>query len=379
MRSRERNQALLRAPKLVWDVLARGRYSFRYDQMPMLAARMPAAKRLNLFKAGGNLLFRRLRPWSMPLHMQFELANYCNLGCPVCPTGSNSLNRAPQAMDVDLFERIMNEVGPYLLTASLWAWGEPLLHPRLKEILRAARKHDIVTLLSTNGQCLNSDRVLEDLIDEAPAYLIVALDGLTDQTNSAYRAGARLEPILQGVKKLAAMKRARGLARPVLNMRFIVMKHNQHEVELLDEFAARHGFELLTIRNIFFIESTTDARTSRALAPDAEFWSGCGQARGGNAASDGFLCLEPFWFPSVFADGTLVLCEQDYNAEMAVGRIEGDISFRDLWHSPRAAQLRKTIREAGQTVSFCRKCPYIDRPSTDFNVESRSLTSCEGR
>ena len=83
-------------------------------------------------------------------------------------------------------------MAPYLLTASLWAWGEPLLHPRLKEILRAARKHDVVTLLSTNGQCLDNDRVLEALIEEPPAYLILAIDGLTDQTNSAYRVGARL-------------------------------------------------------------------------------------------------------------------------------------------------------------------------------------------
>ena len=279
MRSHERNKGLLRAPKLVWDVLALGRYSFQYDQMPMLAARMSAAKRINLFNSGGNLLFRRLRPWGMPLHMQFELTNYCNLHCPVCPTGSKSLSRAPRAMDVDLFERVMDEVGPYLLTASLWAWGEPLLHPRLKEILRAARKHDVVTLLSTNGQCLDSDRVLEALIEEAPDYLILALDGLTDQTNSAYRVGARLAPILHGVERLAAMKRERGLAKPVLNMRFIVMKHNQHEVGLLDEFAARHGFELLTIRNIFFIESTSDARTSGALAPDPEVWSACGHGR----------------------------------------------------------------------------------------------------
>jgi radical SAM protein with 4Fe4S-binding SPASM domain len=379
MRSHERNKGLLRAPKLVWDVLALGRYSFQYDQMPMLATRMSAAKRINLFRSGGNLLFRRLRPWSMPLHMQFELTNYCNLRCPVCPTGSKSLSRAPRAMDVDLFERVMDEAGPYLLTASLWAWGEPLLHPRLKEILRAARKHDVVTLLSTNGQCLDSDRVLEALIEEAPDNLILALDGLTDQTNSAYRVGARLAPILQGVKKLADMKRERGLAKPMLNMRFIVMKHNQHEVGLLDEFAARHGFELLTIRNIFFIESTSDARTSGALAPDPEVWSACGHSSGGNAPSDNFFCLEPFWFPSVFADGTLVPCEQDYNAEMSLGRIEGDVSFRDLWYSPQATRLRKTIREARETVSFCRKCPYIDRPTTDFNVESRSLVSSEGR
>ena len=131
MRSHERTRALWRAPKLAWDVLIRGRYHFIYDQMPMLASGMSRAKRLNLVKSGGNLLYRRLNPWSMPLHLQIELANYCDLRCPVCPTGSGSVKRRPQAIDVGLFERLMGEVGRYLLTTSLWAWGEPLLHPRL--------------------------------------------------------------------------------------------------------------------------------------------------------------------------------------------------------------------------------------------------------
>ena len=81
----------------------------------------------------------------------------------------------------------------------------------------------------------------------------------------------------------------------------------------------------------------------------------------------------------MFADGTLVLCEQDYNADLSLGRIGRDVSFRDLWHSPRAARLRQTIRDSRESVGFCRKCPYLDRPVTDFNVEARYLTSCEGR
>ena len=71
-------------------------------------------------------------------------------------------------MDVNLFDRLMYEVGPYLLTMSLWAWGEPVLHPRLADILRIAGQYDVVTLLSTNGQNLNDERVVEALINYPP-------------------------------------------------------------------------------------------------------------------------------------------------------------------------------------------------------------------
>ncbi len=373
MRTHERIKGLLRGPGLAWDILVRGRYPFIYDRMPMRAERMPAAKRINLLRSGANLLYRRLRPWSMPLHMQFELTNYCNLRCPVCPTGTRTVDRPPLAMEPALFEKLWDEAGPYLLTASLWAWGEPLLHPRLREILRVARRHDVVTLLSTNGQSLAQEPVLEALIEEPPHYLIVALDGLTDETNSAFRSGARIAPILEGVRILADLKRQRGRRRPILNMRFIVWKHNQHEVAGVRQFAAAHGFVLLTLRSPYFIESTSDPQTRAGLAPGSEVWEGCGLAGGGYTARDSFFCLEPFWFPTVLADGTLVLCEQDYNGELAVGRIEDGVTFSNLWYGNRAARLRQAIRDEAEGVAFCRKCIYADRPITDCNLAAYQL------
>ncbi|MGE5571007.1 MAG: radical SAM/SPASM domain-containing protein [Rhodospirillales bacterium] len=358
MRSHERSQGIIRAPRLVWDVLGRGRYEFVYDRMPMVASGMSWRKRLNLFRAGANLLHRRLQPWSMPLHMQFELANYCNLRCPVCPAGTRSVSRQPMAMDVELFRRVMDEVGPYLLTTCLWAWGEPTFHPRLKDILRAARTHDVITLFSTNGQQLNHERVLEALIEEPPDYLVVALDGLTDQTNSVYRVGARMSPILEGVKRLAEMKRRRGQRMPVLNMRFIVMRHNEHEAQEVMEFAKQHEFELLSLRTLCtYVEPVYDPEAGRRLRPD----------RVASEAGGKFYCLHPFWFPTLFADGTVVLCEQDYNAELGLGRVEGDVSFTRLWKSKKAARLRRLIRDRMAEVGFCHNCPYKDHPTSDFN------------
>lgn len=226
MRLGERWHGLVRAPKLAWDILARGEYSFVYDQMPVRLRRMPAAKRVNLLASGMNLLHRRLQPWSMPLHMQFELANFCNLRCPVCPTGIGEIRRKRQSMSPDLFRQVIDAVGPYLLTASLWAWGEPTLHPQLGRILQAARRHPLVTFLSTNGQNFCDRKVVDALIENPPTYLIVAIDGLTDEVNTRFRKGARLTNALEGVRRLAELKRRRGAQLPVLHMRFIVMRHN---------------------------------------------------------------------------------------------------------------------------------------------------------
>ena len=268
MRTHERKSGLIRSPKLIWDILFHGRYDFVYDQMSISTNHMSVAKRLNLLKAGSNFIYRRPKPLNMPLHMQFELTNFCNLKCPVCPTGLGVLNRKPQVMDVDLFQRVIEEVGPYLLTASLWGWGEPLLHPYLSEILKAIGKYPIATFISTNGQNLDNDRVVESIIASPPTYLIVAIDGITDETNSHFRVGAKLDPVLKGVHRLAELKKERALDFPILHMRSIVMKHNQHELPQLQDFAEKNGFDLLTIRTLSIIDSKNPDAVHSGFVPD---------------------------------------------------------------------------------------------------------------
>jgi radical SAM protein with 4Fe4S-binding SPASM domain len=370
MRSYERKHSLLQSPRLAWNILARGQYAFVYDQMPMTITGMSGAKKLNLCRSAGNLLYRRLYPWSMPLHMQFELTNYCDLRCPVCPIGIQSVERRPAAMDVGLFERVMEEVGPYLLTASLWNWGEPLLHPQLEEVLRVARKHPVVLLLSTNGQTLDDERVQEAVLRQPPSHLIVAIDGLADETNSRYRAGAHLKPALDGVRRLAEQKRQRGQTLPLLHMRYLVMSHNQHELPGVEAFARENGFDMLSLRRLSLIDTESPDALHGAFAPDQECWrayeyDGCIRLHRGD-----FICQEPFWFPTLLADGTLVACEQDYNARLAFGRVSGNISFADVWRSEKSVEVRRAIRDHAEELTFCRNCPYRDRAETDGSAEA---------
>ncbi len=368
MRDWERVQGLTRTPQLLWSVFVQARYDFIYDQMPLSVRRVSLAKRINLLKAGGNLVHRRLAPWSWPLHMNIELTSYCNLKCPICPTGAKEMNRRPEAMDVELFERLMAEVGPYLLTMSLWGWGEPLLHPRLADILRIARQYPVASLVSTNGQKLDDERVIDALIAQPPTFLIVAIDGLTDETNSKFRAGARLEPALSGVRRLAELKRQKDLKLPILHMRYIVMKHNEHEVPLLSDFAREAGFDLATIRTLSIIDAPEQPH--RELIPDAENLRAYGYKNGRRVHRGDFICMEPFWFPAIYVDGTVTGCDQDFNAQHPMGQLSKDVSFADIWASRQAAGVRRIIRDTPQALSFCTNCPYTDRPISHCSIEA---------
>lgn len=378
MREHERRRGLARAPRLLYEALARGRYEFIYDRMPIMVEGMGWRKRANLVVAGTHLVRRHTRVANMPLHMQFELTSYCNLRCPVCPTGTKELEREAEAMAPELFERVWEETAPYLLTASLWAWGEPLLHPQLGRILKAARRHGVATLLSTNGMPLRHEAVREALVEHPVTTLIVAIDGLTDETNTKYRIGAKLETILEGVRELAELKRRRGAQYPVLQLRYIVMSHNEHEVAHVEEFARRHGFELLSLRSISIFDTEQADAVQGGFVPLDELMRPYEYKQGERQKRSGFVCTMPFWFPTLLAGGEVVSCEQDHSARVRYGEVTGERGFRAVWFSREAAEVRRMVRDEHEKLRFCVNCPYADRKTSDCSLETRVLVAGPG-
>ncbi|MBW1789826.1 MAG: radical SAM protein [Deltaproteobacteria bacterium] len=366
MRAAIRRKYFSNAPKLLWNILARGKYDFRYDLMPIHVSGMSLKKRVNLLLSGLNLVYRHTRPWSWPIHSLVELTNYCNISCHVCPTGQDLLRRKPANIDMGMLARIMDEMGPYLLTVSLWAWGESLLHPEFPEAVRILRQHGVVPILSTNGQNLTDERVLEGLLKEPPAYLIVAIDGLTQKTHAAFRTGADLKTCLAGVERLAELKRRRGLKKPVLHMRMIATKANQYEIGDAKAFAEKHGFDMLSLRTLSMKEAMSGPHSE--LLPELEELRAYKYINNRMVKRNDFVCQNVFAFPAVYLDGTIPICEQDYNAEVTCGRFGNGVSFADIWFGRKARKIRKIVKHNMETFAACRECPFVDRLSSTCSV-----------
>ena len=199
----------------------------------------------------------------------------------------------------------------------------------------------------------------------------MALDGITDETNSQFRVGARLEPALTGVRQLAEIKRQKGLQLPVLQLRYIVMKHNEHELPQLKEFATRNRFDMLTIRTLSVIDAPDDIH--EALIPDDERFRAYEYENDTRIRRTDFICEKAFIFPAIFADGTVVACDQDCNAQLSYGNLTNGTSFASLWWSPKADRIRKTIRDNPESISSCKNCPFRDRPVNTCSIQELNL------
>ena len=79
-----------------------------------------------------------------------EITNFCNLSCSFCP----KTRRAPKTLTVEEFRCLAEKLRPHTNYLYLHVMGEPLLHPRLPELLTICQTLGFRVVLTTNGTLL---------------------------------------------------------------------------------------------------------------------------------------------------------------------------------------------------------------------------------
>lgn len=102
-------------------------------------------------------------------------------------------------------------------------------------MIRMAREKNIVVISSTNGNVTWDEQEAEELVKSGLSKLIFAVDGMNQETYSKYRIGGSLQKILDNIRLVVETKKRLGSVLPLINMRMLVMAHNEHQT---DDFVA---------------------------------------------------------------------------------------------------------------------------------------------
>lgn len=205
---------------------------------------------ITLPKVGNALLcewekFRKVAlPRSIPYTAVIDVMTRCNLTCPYCPTGCRrDSGRTRHVIDVSLVNKLIEDVGHLLISANLYNWGEPLLHPQLPTMIDLFHRQRIFTRISTNLSIRNHDVIL-DACDAGLDYMIVSLSGASQETHERYHRGGDLDLVLENVRRVMEHRRVTGRNRPVIELKFLTFAHNLHEVSAARETARALGVEV---------------------------------------------------------------------------------------------------------------------------------------
>ena len=348
------------------SVLARRKVSFELDLVPLHFTDLSLKKVTNWVLTESSVVFKPTKPWGFPTVLQIEPTSRCNLRCKICPVATG-LGRPVGDMDPAMFERTVDELADYLLLLMFWDWGEPFLHSNAYRMIRYAHDRGVKVASSTNGHIFASADHARQVIESGLDVLVFSVDGITQETYERCRTSGRLDTVLEGIRNVVAEKRRLRSATPIVNLRFIVMKHGEHEVPQLEEYARSLGVDVLTLRKFHFVPGTevedvgqragTAPQKADGLVPEEVKFQLPALPEDGQrpVRIDRNPCRNLWNCPTIHWDGTVCSCFMDYNERRPLGSLKQK-SFREIWRGDDYTKLRRGFRKHWQELPLCGEC-----------------------
>jgi tetraether lipid synthase len=183
-----------------------------------------------------------------------EVNTACNLDCPVCFADSGTGRQAHgYALTLEQVESMLDafvaaEGSPEAVQLS---GGEPTIHPRILDMLAAAKRRGIsLVMLNTNGIRLARDRSFAPALAEIGIHVYLQFDGFDEQTQLAIR-GRSLT-----AEKIRALERCAEAGVSVSLAAAIERGINEHELGAI----VRFGIEHPAVTGVFFQPVTHSGR-----------------------------------------------------------------------------------------------------------------------
>ncbi len=329
------------------------------DHLPHEFYNVPFKKLLNWFLVETSMFIKPVNPWGWPTHMLIEPTNFCNLKCVLCPV-TEGLNRPSGKMEFEIFQKLIDEVGEYIFLILLWDWGEPFLNPRVYDMIAYAKKRNIQVISSTNGHQFTNKANAEKLVKSGIDSLIFAVDGITQQTYEQYRHGGNLDKVLTGIKNVVAAKQRLNSITPLLNFRFIAMKHNEHEITKLPDFTEQLGIDVLTVRTLCSYdegETCVSRADGNNFLPDNSTYQRFTETRVTNSRKRrrNNPCKTLWNNPAIHWDGKVCPCTFDPHERQILGDFRKE-TFKEVWFGTAYQTYRRKFRKNYQQLILCSKC-----------------------
>jgi len=211
-----------------------------------------------------------------PFYVTVDVTRRCNLRCPGCRYHSSEIsmpspgNQSKMDIAYDLFTEMCDDLQTMgTRSVVLIGEGEPLLHPRLFDIIAAAKGAGLHVTLLTNGTLLDESKI-QSLIDSRLDILKVSLWATSREEYVHNYPGSdrdNFERILHSLRLLDRAKAEQNSRYPLVVLHQPINRHNFQHVDSTIDLAYSNGCDSLSFSPF---KTRRQALDSFALTPDEE-------------------------------------------------------------------------------------------------------------
>lgn len=197
------------------------------------------------------------------LVVRMDMANGCNLRCPMCHYPSRMAGRKITNLTKEQIDRIAKQLFMKTRNVHLSCTYEPMMSENFIYALEKVREYGIpFSSTVSNGQLL-SRKIVEAICDLELKELVLSVDSPNEKTYNMIRGGG-YDRLLNCLEGLNETKRRKNSPYPKLKFNSVLMKENIEQVPDLIEFASKAGAKYLQLRHLGYHEDASidfDAQT----------------------------------------------------------------------------------------------------------------------
>lgn len=284
-----------------------------------------------------------------PIHLDIESTAACNLKCPMCFQSFNPPK--PGFMEMQLFKKLIDEGAEKgLCSIKLNFRGEPLLHPKIADMVKYAKDNGIIEVMFNTNATLLTEEKSRQLIIAGLDKIICSVDGYTKEFYESIRRGATFEKTLENIKRIQKIKREMGTDKPVLRTQMVILKSIKNPDEFIKNYVDFWG----KIADHVAVEDEIEWDYSKIK---------------GNVVYEPFRCPQPWQRLFVRWDGVITLCCGDLYEDMPLGNAY-DTTIEEVWKSSRMENIRRLLKNGeSHKIPICKVCGNRRKVIEDMQKE----------
>lgn len=297
-------------------------------------------KDVGYFAQKASYVFPRLtgnvaRFTEVPPSIQIEPTLFCNAACITCCHSKTT--RKKGSMDWDLFTKIIDDASQIgVKRAQLFVYGEPLIHPKIVDMIRYVKSRNMGFHLTTNGSLL-SGKIAEGILTagvNSLDYLTVSILGYSAEVHEKVMLGLKHGVVVQNVHNFMDMRKKLGVNGPIVETVFYGCKENVHELPQFLEYWSKvvdHAINGGSAVEAFVDQNQPHIRRTKTCA---QLWERM----------------------AVHWNGDVASCGEDLNGVNVMGNLR-EQSIMEVWNGEKMRAFKQKHKD-GKFEGLCEHCDW---------------------